>query len=58
MYLHSQNTKVIFAGKELKFCVDSDIERIEVFISKCQPSRKTQQWNWGFVNQTALDSWH
>jgi polypeptide N-acetylgalactosaminyltransferase len=28
-----------------------------IFTSKCDESKKTQKWNWGFVNETMLRKW-
>jgi hypothetical protein len=41
-------------------CVDMDPSKTEhdaVFISKCDETSLSQKWNWGFVNETALEKW-
>lgn len=55
------DTKQIYHGSlSRNECVDMDVTKFDidaVFLSKCNENSKSQKWNWGIYNETALRSW-
>lgn len=60
-FRYDLETKQIFHGsKGRNECLDMDESKTEagsVFIAKCDGNSLTQKWSWGFLNETALESW-
>uniref|UniRef100_U5ERV4 Polypeptide N-acetylgalactosaminyltransferase n=1 Tax=Corethrella appendiculata TaxID=1370023 RepID=U5ERV4_9DIPT len=56
LWQYFPNTKQLKQGRG-NHCLDSDPDAKEVFINPCDSNNENQQWNWGLVNQTALDNW-
>lgn len=57
-FRYDPKTSQIFHGsKKNNRCVDMDILNRSVFVTACDSSSKTQQWRWGFVNETNINNW-
>jgi polypeptide N-acetylgalactosaminyltransferase len=40
-----------------KRCLNADPENRKVFVANCDSGNEKQKWNFGFVNETALNNW-
>lgn len=38
-------------------CLQGNFEEKKLFVSKCSKDEPKQKWNFGYVNETALDNW-
>lgn len=57
-FRYDLKTLQIFQGvKRNNHCVEADIKTQSVFVSACDASKLTQQWKWGFVNETNIRNW-
>lgn len=52
------DTLQIFHGPlRNQHCVEADLPSQSVYVTKCDATKKTQRWNFGFVNETAIRNW-
>lgn len=51
-----QSTRQIILGKHRR-CLDADIPNKKVVVNPCIDGELSQQWEWGFVNKTAMANW-
>lgn len=60
-FRYDVETKQIFHGsRDRNECIDmnpSESHENSVIFSQCDESSETQKWNWGFLNETALNNW-
>lgn len=40
-----------------KHCMEADVKTQSVFVTGCDASKLSQQWKWGFVNETNIRHW-
>ena len=38
-------------------CLDLDLEKMEVFMSKCDEQAEAQKWKWQNLNETVIQHW-
>ncbi|XP_055598669.1 N-acetylgalactosaminyltransferase 6-like [Uranotaenia lowii] len=57
LWKFEMDKKIIRHGKTARNqCLDLIDKKVTV--SKCDPSKKSQQWEWGFVNVTNMNNWN
>jgi polypeptide N-acetylgalactosaminyltransferase len=57
-FRYNIDTFQIFSGP-LRYnqCIDSDVKKRTVFLARCNETKRTQKWRWGFVNETMVRNW-
>jgi Ricin-type beta-trefoil lectin domain len=57
-FRYDLDTKQIYCERKRdNNCIDMDPSSKTLFIGACDQNKTTQQWNWGFVNETMLRDW-
>jgi polypeptide N-acetylgalactosaminyltransferase len=57
-FRYDLDTRQIFCGPVRdQMCIDFDMKTKLLIYTKCDSSKVTQKWNWGFVNETMLGDW-
>lgn len=57
-FRYDLKTLQIFHGSfQSQNCIEADAKERKVFVTSCDSSKITQQWRWGFMNETNLREW-
>jgi hypothetical protein len=57
-FRYDLETKHIYHGPiRNKNCIETDIKTQTVYVTKCDLSKLSQKWQWGFVNETNVKNW-
>lgn len=57
LWRYAWEKKLLIAGHNNR-CLDCDPEQKEIFVSDCEENKKTQQWEFEFINKTLLSNWN
>lgn len=49
--------QIFHASKHTNMCVEAEIKTQTVAVAKCDATKLSQQWKWGFVNETNIRNW-
>lgn len=57
-FRYDLDTKLIYHGsKHSERCIEADLQTFTVYEAQCDPSKDTQKFQWGFVNETSIRNW-
>lgn len=57
LWYYDTEQKWLVHGKNSR-CLEIDAAKKKVYVNKCDPDNKKMKWTFGFVNNTALNSFH